>query len=98
MTEDQDNDLKNKESSDKLKALHHKLGSMSGFLITMRSDNAEEYKKISHDIKFLIKQINIIRKSIEIYFIIILILMFFMIQKTLWSGSSSNFSLLTNLF
>lgn len=98
MIKDQDNVLKNNECSEKLKALHSKLGSISGFLTTMRSDNTEEYKKISHDLKILMKQVNTIRKSIEIYFVVILILMFFMIQKMLWSSSSTNFSLLTNLF
>ncbi|XVN41708.1 MAG: hypothetical protein RCO49_04275 [Rickettsia endosymbiont of Argas persicus] len=98
MTKDQDQDLKNQEFSEKLKALHIKLGSISGFLTTMRSDNNEEYKKISHDLKALMKQVNIIRKSMEIYFIIMFILMFFMIQKTLWSGSGTKLSLLANLF
>ena len=58
----------------------------------------EEQKKISHDLKALMKQINTMQKSIEIYFIVILVLMFFMTQKMLWSGSSKNLSLLTNLF
>jgi|GEM_PF-4762802 len=98
MTQNQDTDLKNKEYSEKLKALNSKLGSISGFLTTMRSDNNEEYKKISHDLKILMKQINTIRKSMEIYFIVMLILMFFMIQKMSLSSSSANFSLLTNLF
>ena len=65
----------------------------------MRSDNNEEYKKISNDLEILIKQINTIRKNMEIYFVIILILMFIIIQKMLWTtGSSTNFSLLTTLF
>ncbi|HJD66990.1 MAG TPA: hypothetical protein LFV66_00680 [Rickettsia endosymbiont of Bembidion lapponicum] len=97
MTQDQDNDPKNNES-DKLKSLHNKLGSISGFLMTMRSDTIEEQKKISHDLKALMKQINTMQKSIEIYFIVILVLMFFMTQKMLWSGPSKNLSLLTNLF
>lgn len=95
MTKDQDTDL---ECTKRLKTLQTKLGSLSGFLTTMRSDSTEEYKKISHDLEILIKQVNTIRKNMEIYFVVILILMFIMIQKMLWTGSSTNFSLLTSLF
>lgn len=98
MTQGQDNDLNNKECNENLKALHSKLGSISGFLITMRSEDIEEYKKISHDLKTLIKQVHTMQKSMEIYFIIISILLFFMIQKMFWTTSSINLSLLTNLF
>ncbi|HJD55155.1 MAG TPA: hypothetical protein LFW21_00510 [Rickettsia endosymbiont of Pyrocoelia pectoralis] len=94
-TKDHDTDS---ECTERLKTLQTKIGSLSGFLTTMRSDNSEEYKKISHDLEVLIKQVNTIRKNMEIYFVVILILMFIIIQKMLWTGSSTNFSLLTSLF
>ncbi|HJD58661.1 MULTISPECIES: hypothetical protein [spotted fever group] len=99
MIQDHNTDLKHEEHTERLKALQNKLGNLSGFLTTMRSDNNEEYKKISNDLEILMKQINTIRKNMEIYFVIILILMFIIIQKMLWTtGSSTNLSLLTTLF
>ncbi|AAL02979.1 MULTISPECIES: hypothetical protein [spotted fever group] len=85
MIQDHNTDLKHEEQTERLKALQNKLGNLSGFLTTMRSDNNEEYKKISNDLKILMKQINTIRKNMEIYFVIILILMFIIIQKMLWT-------------
>ncbi len=85
MIQDHNTDLKHEEQTERLKALQNKLGNLSGFLTTMRSDNNEEYKKISNDLKSLMKQINTIRKNMEIYFVIILILMFIIIQKMLWT-------------
>ncbi|AEV92076.1 MAG: hypothetical protein AB8U78_06360 [Rickettsia slovaca] len=85
MIQDHNTDLKHEEQTARLKALQNKLGNLSGFLTTMRSDNNEEYKKISNDLKILMKQINTIRKNMEIYFVIILILMFIIIQKMLWT-------------
>ncbi|XLM33609.1 MAG: hypothetical protein QFX12_06010 [Rickettsia africae] len=85
MIQDHNTDLKHAEQTERLKALQNKLGNLSGFLTTMRSDNNEEYKKISNDLKILMKQINTIRKNMEIYFVIILILMFIIIQKMLWT-------------
>ncbi|MCC8406048.1 MAG: hypothetical protein LN560_00110 [Rickettsia endosymbiont of Sceptobius lativentris] len=99
MIQDHNTVLKHEEHTERLKALQNKLGNLSGFLTTMRSDNNEEYKKISNDLEILMKQINTIRKNMEIYFVIILILMFIIIQKMLWTtGSSTNLSLLTTLF
>ena len=99
MIHDHNTDLKHEEHTKRLKTLQNKLGNLSGFLTTMRSDNNEEYKKISNDLEILMKKINTIRKNMEIYFVIILILMFIIIQKTLWiTGSSTNLSLLTTLF
>ena len=99
MIQDHNTDLKHEEHTEMLKALQNKLGNLSGFLTTMRSDNNEEYKKISNDLEILMKKINTIRKNMEIYFVIILILMFIIIQKMLWTtGSSTNLSLLTTLF
>ncbi|ACR47575.1 hypothetical protein RPR_04530 [Rickettsia peacockii str. Rustic] len=85
MIQDHNTDLKHEEQTERLKALQNKLGNLSGFLTTMRSDNNEEYKKIANDLKILMKQINTIRKNMEIYFVIILILMFIIIQKMLWT-------------
>ncbi|MFA1688458.1 hypothetical protein ABVF33_02885 [Candidatus Rickettsia barbariae] len=85
MIQDHNTDLKHEEQTERLKALQNKLGNLSGFLTTMRSDNNEEYKKISNDLKILMKQINTISKNMEIYFVIILILMFIIIQKMLWT-------------
>ncbi|WP_347938640.1 hypothetical protein [Rickettsia oklahomensis] len=99
MIQDHNTALKHEEHTKRLKALQNKLGNLSGFLITMRSDHNEEYKKISNDLEILMKQINTIRKNMEIYFVIILILIFIIIQKMLWpTGLSTNFSLLTTLF
>ncbi|HJD54395.1 MAG TPA: hypothetical protein LFW11_03415 [Rickettsia endosymbiont of Proechinophthirus fluctus] len=85
MIQDHNTDLKHEEQTERLKALQNKLGNLSGFLTTMRSDNNEEYKKIANDLKILMQQINTIRKNMEIYFVIILILMFIIIQKMLWT-------------
>lgn len=85
MIQDHNTDLKHEEQTERLKALQNKLGNLSGFLTTMRSDNNEEYKKIANDLKILMKQIHTIRKNMEIYFVIILILMLIIIQKMLWT-------------
>ncbi|MFV9936036.1 MAG: hypothetical protein AB8U84_01895 [Rickettsia endosymbiont of Haemaphysalis japonica] len=84
MIQDHNTDLKHEEHTERLKALQNKLGNLSGFLTTMRSDNHEEYKKISNDLKILMKQINTIRQNMKIYFVIILILMFIIMQM-LWT-------------
>ncbi|AFB21271.1 hypothetical protein [Rickettsia canadensis] len=99
MIQDHNTHLKHEEHTERLKALQNKLGYLSGFLTTMRSDNNEDYKKISNDLKTLMKQINTIRKNMEIYFIIILIFMFIIIKKMLWTnGLSTKLSLFTTLF
>lgn len=74
---------KNEEFTEVLKAINGKLMSLSGYLITMRSDNSEKQDKISHDIKILLKQFSVIKRNIEAYLIIILLLAFFYVSKNI---------------
>jgi hypothetical protein len=84
------NNNDHKEHIETLKALKSKLMTLSGYLITMRSDSIEEQKKISNHLKLLIKQVNIIKRNVGMYFIIITLLMIFIIQKILWIKTASN--------
>lgn len=76
------------EQIETLKTLKSKLIMLSGYLITMRSDTVEEQKKMSQDLKILIKQVNLIKKNLGTYFTIILLFILFIVQKMLCSGTA----------
>ncbi|WP_253308221.1 MULTISPECIES: hypothetical protein [unclassified Rickettsia] len=90
MNKDSNAEHKNDEYTEALKKINSKLMSLSGNLLAMRSDNSEEQKKISNDLKALVKQLNSIKRNVEMYFIAMLLLVIIVIQKMLWTGATSN--------
>ncbi|MFY9589318.1 hypothetical protein [Rickettsia endosymbiont of Halotydeus destructor] len=85
MSKDEDD-----EYTETLKAVNSKLMSLSGNLIVFRSDSVEEQKKISNDLKIVVKQLKSMRRNVEMYFIIMLLLVISVLQKMLWTDTISN--------
>lgn len=89
MNKDSNAGYEDDEYTETLKKINSKLMSLSGKLLAMRADNSGEQKKISNDLKALVKQLNSIKRNVEIYFIVTLLLVIIIIQKMLWMGAVS---------
>lgn len=90
MNKDSNARYEDDEYTETLKKINSKLMSLSGKLLAIRADNSGEQKKISNDLKALVKQLNNIKRNVEIYFIVTLLLVIIIIQKVLWVGATSS--------
>lgn len=67
-----------------IKDIKNKIGSSSGYLSSMRSDNTEEHKTIIHNSEQTIALLKTVKRTMDNYFIIIIFLSTLFFSKMLF--------------